>query len=70
MPNRFMTAAATLVVLSAPCAWAKDNLSIGIVTFSTSDIHTNQMVDTMTAEAKSKDGLRLDWLGRRPAGGG
>jgi ABC-type sugar transport system substrate-binding protein len=53
MPNRFMTAAATLVVLSAPRA-QPDNLSIGIVTFSTSDIHTNQMVDTMTAEAKSK----------------
>ena len=35
-------------------AFAKDNLNIGIVTFSASDIHTNQMVDTMASEAKSK----------------
>src|ERR1700691_6320317 len=54
MPNRFRSAAATLVMLWASSAFAKDNLSIGIVTFSTSDIHTNQMVDTMAAEAKSK----------------
>src|SRR6202167_5995990 len=54
MPNRFRSAAATLVMLWASSAFAKDNLSIGIVTFSTSDIHTNEMVDTMAAEAKSK----------------
>ena len=35
-------------------ALPKDNLNIGIVTFSTSDLHTNQMVDTMSAEAKAK----------------
>ena len=54
MPNRFRSAAATLIMLWAPSTWAKDNLNIGIVTFSTSDLHTNQMVDTMSAEAKSK----------------
>ena len=54
MPNRFRSAAATLIILWAPSTWAKDNLNIGIVTFSTSDLHTNQMVDTMSAEAKSK----------------
>ena len=47
-------AAAALIALSASSASAKDSLKIGIVTFSTSDIHTNQMVDTMTAEAKAK----------------
>ena len=47
-------AAAALIALSASSASAKDSLKIGIVTFSTSDVHTNQMVDTMTAEAKSK----------------
>ena len=31
-----------------------DKLDIGIVTFSTSDVDTNQMIDTMTQEAKSK----------------
>jgi ribose transport system substrate-binding protein len=50
MPNRFRSAAATLVMLWASAAWA--NLNIGIVTFSTSDLHTNQMVDTMSGEAK------------------
>jgi ribose transport system substrate-binding protein len=54
MPNGFRSAAAALIALSAPSALAKDNLNIGIVTFSTSDLHTNQMVDTMSAEAKSK----------------
>jgi ribose transport system substrate-binding protein len=54
MPNRLRSAAATLVMLWASAAWAKDNLNIGIVTFSTSDLHTNQMVNTMSAEAKSK----------------
>ena len=54
MPNRFTIAAAALVALSTQSAFAKDSLSIGIVTFSASDIHTNQMVDTMAAEAKSK----------------
>ena len=54
MPHHFKIAAVTLIALSAHSASAKDSLNIGIVTFSTSDIHTNQMVDTMTAEAKSK----------------
>src|SRR3984885_4010224 len=54
MPNRLRSAAAMLIMLWAPSTWAKDNLNIGIVTFSTSDLHTNQMVDTMSAEAKSK----------------
>ena len=35
-------------------AMAASPLSIGIVTFSTSDLNTNAMVDSMTAEAKSK----------------
>ena len=52
MPNRFTIAIATLVALSAHAAAAKDGLSIGIVTFSTSDVHTNQMIDTMSAEAR------------------
>jgi ribose transport system substrate-binding protein len=55
--NRFQKlSVATLVVASfAPAAQSADNkLTIGIVTFSTSDVDTNQMVDTMTQEAKSK----------------
>ena len=54
MLNGFRSAAAALIALSAYPALAKDNLNIGIVTFSTSDLHTNQMVDTMSAEAKAK----------------
>lgn len=54
MPHRLRIASVALIAFSAWPASAKDNLSIGIVTFSTSDIHTNQMVDTMSAEAKSK----------------
>jgi ribose transport system substrate-binding protein len=54
MPHHFKIAAATLIALSAHSASAKDSLNIGIVTFSTSDVHTNQMIDTMSAEAKSK----------------
>jgi ribose transport system substrate-binding protein len=46
--------AAATMTLFAYAALAKDSLNIGIVTFSTSDIHTNQMVDTMASEAKSK----------------
>jgi ribose transport system substrate-binding protein len=55
MPRRLQIAGVALIAaFSAWSASAKDNLNIGIVTFSTSDIHTNQMVDTMSAEAKSK----------------
>ena len=54
MPHHFKVAAATLIALAAHTASAKDSLNIGIVTFSTSDVHTNQMIDTMSAEAKSK----------------
>jgi ribose transport system substrate-binding protein len=54
MLQRLPIAGAALIAFSAYAASAKDNLNIGIVTFSTSDIHTNQMVDTMAAEAKSK----------------
>jgi ribose transport system substrate-binding protein len=54
MSHRLNLVSSALVAFTASSAFAKDNLSIGIVTFSTSDIHTNQMVDTMAAEAKSK----------------
>ena len=54
MPNRFRMATAALIALSIHAASAKDGLNIGIVTFSTSDVHTNQMIDTMSAEARSK----------------
>jgi ribose transport system substrate-binding protein len=54
MSHRFNLVSSALIAFTASSAFAKDNLSIGIVTFSTSDIHTNQMVDTMAAEAKSK----------------
>jgi ribose transport system substrate-binding protein len=54
MSHRLKIVSAALLAFAASSAFAKDNLHIGIVTFSTSDIHTNQMVDTMTAEAKSK----------------
>ena len=53
MLQHLQIAGAALIAFSA-YASAKDNLNIGIVTFSTSDIHTNQMVDTMAAEAQSK----------------
>jgi ribose transport system substrate-binding protein len=54
MSHRLKLVSSALIAITASSAFAKDNLSIGIVTFSTSDIHTNQMVDTMTAEAKAK----------------
>ena len=54
MLQRLQIASAALIAFSPYAASAKDKLNIGIVTFSTSDIHTNQMVDTMSAEAKSK----------------
>jgi ribose transport system substrate-binding protein len=46
-------AVALALCVSVP-VFAKDKLNIGIVTFSTSDVDTNQMIDTMTDEAKSK----------------
>ena len=52
--HRLKLASTALVAFTTCSAFAKDNLSIGIVTFSASDIHTNQMVDTMASEAKSK----------------
>jgi len=55
--NRFqkLSTAALVAVSFAPAALAADDkLTIGIITFSTSDVDTNQMVDTMTKEAQSK----------------
>ncbi|WP_192181368.1 substrate-binding domain-containing protein [Mesorhizobium amorphae] len=54
--NRFqkLSAAALVAACLASAAHADDKLTIGIVTFSTSDVDTNQMVDTMTKEAQSK----------------
>jgi ribose transport system substrate-binding protein len=54
MSHRLKLVSSALIAFTASSAFAKDNLNIGIVTFSTSDIHTNQMVDTMAAEAKAK----------------
>lgn len=55
MQNMLRLGAAALLALSlATGAMAEDKLTIGIVTFSTSDVDTNQMIDTMTQEAKSK----------------
>jgi ribose transport system substrate-binding protein len=54
MLHRLKLVSSALIAFTVSSAFAKDNLNIGIVTFSTSDIHTNQMVDTMTAEAKAK----------------
>jgi ribose transport system substrate-binding protein len=54
MSHRLKLLSSALIAFTASSAFAKDNLNIGIVTFSTSDIHTNQMVDTMAAEAKAK----------------
>jgi ribose transport system substrate-binding protein len=44
---------AAMAVASAASA-ASDKLSIGIVTFSTSDVNTNAMVDSMTKDAQSR----------------
>jgi ribose transport system substrate-binding protein len=48
--------AAMLLALAAPGVALADGekLSIGIVTFSTSDIDTNRMVDSMTDDAKAR----------------
>src|SRR5258708_18326746 len=46
--------AVSAVAFAATAAWAESPLSIGIVTFSTSDVNTNSMVDSMTADAKAK----------------
>src|ERR1700690_416954 len=54
MMHRLTLASTALIAFTICSAFAKDNLNIGIGTFSTSDIHTNQMVDTMAAEAKGK----------------
>jgi ribose transport system substrate-binding protein len=54
MRHGLKLAGAALIALSAHSVCAKENLNIGIVTFSTSDVHTNQMVDTMSNEAKAK----------------
>jgi ribose transport system substrate-binding protein len=45
---------ALIGVSFATASVAQDDLSIGIVTFSTSDVDTNQMIDTMTQAAESK----------------
>lgn len=48
-------AAALGIVASTPVAWSADSkLSIGIVTFSTSDVNTNAMVDSMTKDAEGR----------------
>ncbi|MER9432351.1 sugar ABC transporter substrate-binding protein [Mesorhizobium sp. M0408] len=55
--NRFQklsTAALVAASFTSAALAANDKLTIGIVTFSTSDVDTNQMVDTMSQEAKSK----------------
>jgi ribose transport system substrate-binding protein len=49
---RLLGALGALLLVST--AQAKDKLSIGIVTFSTSDVNTNAMVDSMTADATGK----------------
>lgn len=46
--------AAGALIASASPTFAADSLNIGIVTFSTSDVDTNQMIDTMSQEAQSK----------------
>ena len=50
------TIAATMLVSSAfmTTAMAAKPLTVGIVTFSTSDLNTNDMVDSMTSDAKGK----------------
>jgi ribose transport system substrate-binding protein len=40
--------------LGAGLAAAQESLNLGIVTFSTSDVDTNQMIDTMTEAAEAK----------------
>jgi ABC-type sugar transport system substrate-binding protein len=53
--RHFLKLGAALVACAiASPASSKDALNIGIVTFSTSDVDTNQMVDTMTGEIKAK----------------
>ena len=47
-------AAAILSAAFATTALAQDALNVGIVTFSASDVDTNQMIDTMTSAAKDK----------------
>jgi ribose transport system substrate-binding protein len=49
---RLLGALGALLLVST--AQAEDKLSIGIVTFSTSDVKTNAMVDSMTADATGK----------------
>ncbi len=56
MSLRKISGAAMLLALAAPGVALADDakLSIGIVTFSTSDIDTNRMVDSMTDDAKAR----------------
>ena len=51
--GQFATALLALS-FSASATLSQDALNIGIVTFSTSDVDTNQMVDTMTQRAQGK----------------
>jgi len=46
--------AACAISFAATAASAEGPLALGIVTFSTSDVNTNSMVDSMTADAKAK----------------
>ncbi|HTJ59273.1 MAG TPA: sugar ABC transporter substrate-binding protein [Devosiaceae bacterium] len=54
MDHRLKIAGAALIALSLATPVSAKDLNIGIVTFSSSDVDTNQMIDTMTAEAKAK----------------
>jgi ABC-type sugar transport system substrate-binding protein len=49
-----LASAGVALTLAGGASAADEKLNVGIVTFSTSDVDTNQMVDTMTQEAESK----------------
>ncbi|MEQ9690081.1 MAG: sugar ABC transporter substrate-binding protein, partial [Bauldia litoralis] len=52
--TKLLGAAALIGLAFTSAAVAQDDLSIGIVTFSSSDVDTNQMIDTMTEAATSQ----------------
>lgn len=53
-PFRYCLFAAVLELAAASPARAAERLAIGIITFSATDLNTNAMVDTMTADARAK----------------
>ncbi|MEQ8701825.1 MAG: sugar ABC transporter substrate-binding protein [Bauldia litoralis] len=59
--TKLMGAAALIGLAFTSAAVAQDDLSIGIVTFSSSDVDTNQMIDTMT-EAATSQGWSVETL--------